>query len=34
MTAHITVADRRARDFDVEGTATEQPPTDSPHLER
>ena len=34
MTAHITVADRRGRDYDVEGTATEHPPADSPRLER
>jgi UPF0716 protein FxsA len=34
MTAHITVADGRPRDFDVEGTATEQPPADSPRIER
>ena len=34
MTAHITVAEGRPRDFDVEGTATEQPPADSQRLER
>ena len=34
MTAHITVADGRPRDFDVEGTATEHPAADSRHLER
>ena len=30
MTAHITVADRRGRDYDVEGTATEHPPAELP----
>jgi len=35
MTAHITVDDRRgARDYDVEGTATERPPAEPPHLQR
>jgi len=36
MVERVTVADTRARsrDFDVEGTATEQAPPDSPRLER
>jgi UPF0716 protein FxsA len=34
MTAHITVADSRAHDYDVEGTATERPPAEPPHLQR
>ena len=35
MTAHITVDDRRPRhDYDVEGTATERPPAEPPHLQR
>ncbi len=35
MTAHITVADGRPRhDYDVEGTATERPPAEPPHLQR
>ena len=35
MTARITVDDRRARhDYDVEGTATERPPAESPRIER
>ena len=33
MTARITVAGA-PRDYDVEGTATERPPADSPRLER
>jgi UPF0716 protein FxsA len=33
MTAHVTVADGRARhDYDVEGTATERPPAEPPRL--
>jgi UPF0716 protein FxsA len=35
MTGHITVSDGRARhDYDVEGTATERPPAEPPHLQR
>jgi UPF0716 protein FxsA len=34
MTAHITVADSRPHDYDVEGTATERPPAEPPHLQR
>jgi UPF0716 protein FxsA len=33
MTARVTVAGGR-RDYDVDGTATERPPADSPRLER
>jgi UPF0716 protein FxsA len=33
MTARVTVAGGQ-RDYDVEGTATERPPADSPRLER